>query len=183
MGLRGWGRLAALMGAALLVSGCGGQTIPQKAVTQTQARQASIGYFTYVSGGCDGVCVLAYPTGDLVASIKLKGTKEGACSDGAGNVFITNDTQVVELPMAERRPLRLLLCRVVLQRTAQSTRLPEIWPSCLMPAVQVLVSFRTHLDRRRSTAPDSCRFMSVMMTLAICSPRAMAFRTPPAFLS
>ena len=105
MGLRGWGWPAALIPAAILVSGCGGQTIPQSAVTQTQARQASTGYFTYVSGGCDGVCVLAYPTGDLIASLKLKGTKEGACSDDAGNVFITNDTQVVEYAHGGTTPI------------------------------------------------------------------------------
>ena len=108
MGLRGWGRLIALIGAAILVVGCGGQTILQRAVTQTQARQASTGYFTYVSGGCDGVCVLAYPTGDLIASIRLKGTKEGACSDSAGNVFITNDTQVVEYAHGGTTPIATL---------------------------------------------------------------------------
>jgi len=104
----GWGPMTPLIGAALLVSGCAGQAIPQRAVTQTQARQASTGYFTYVSGGCDGVCVLAYPSGDLIASIRLKGTKEGACSDGAGNVFITNDTQVVEYAHGGTAPIATL---------------------------------------------------------------------------
>jgi len=62
----------------------------------------------YATNGCEGACVMSYPSGDLVSSITLSGDKEGSCSDSAGNVFITNDTQVVEYAHAGTTPIETL---------------------------------------------------------------------------
>ena len=53
--------------------------------------------------------MLSYPSGDLVSSIALSGDKEGACSDSAGNAFITNGTQVVEYAHAGTTPIATLV--------------------------------------------------------------------------
>jgi hypothetical protein len=98
-----------------LLAGCGGSNPPigasaasQGAATKAMAPRATSGALVYASNGCGGICVLSYPDGDLVSSITLTGDREGACSDSAGNVFITNDTQVVEYAYAGTTPIATL---------------------------------------------------------------------------
>src|SRR5581483_4951370 len=92
----------ALCVAAGMLAGCGRSPIgapgarPQSHAIAQLAPLKSAGALVYATNGCGGVCVLTYPKGDLVSGIRLSGDREGACSDDEGNVFVTNDTQVVE---------------------------------------------------------------------------------------
>jgi hypothetical protein len=63
----------------------------------------------YAVGGCGGTCVLSYPKGKLVASLNVGGyTGAGVCTDSSGNVFIGNDTTVVEYAHGRKNPIRAL---------------------------------------------------------------------------
>ena len=101
-----------------LLAACGGSQPPisapgamrqARAVAQQAAHRATSDALIYATGGCGGICVLSYPSGDLVSSIALSGDKEGACSDSAGNAFITNGTQVVEYAHAGTTPIATLV--------------------------------------------------------------------------
>ena len=105
--------------AAAMLASCGGSQPPISApglIAQSATAQAGLhktadssGVLIYAVGGCGGVCVLSYPSGELVSSISLSGDREGACSDSAGNVFITNDTQVVEYAYGGTTPIATLV--------------------------------------------------------------------------
>jgi hypothetical protein len=58
----------------------------------------------YAVGGCGGTCVLSYPQGKLVG--ELTGVDGGAdCSDSNGNVFISEQTAVVEFAHGGTTPI------------------------------------------------------------------------------
>jgi len=105
-----------LMGAAALFAGCGGSQPPigaagamlQNATAIARARHASgsSGALVYAAGGCGGTCVLSYATGQLVASLPTPG--DGICSDSNGNVFISNNNEVVEYAHGGTEPIATL---------------------------------------------------------------------------
>jgi hypothetical protein len=112
---------AIIIAIAAVLAGCGGSQPPigapgamPQATSVPRARRASgsSGDLIYASNGCGGVCVLSYPSGDLVSSITLSGDNQGACSDNAGNVFITNNmqssAQVVEYTHGGTTPIATL---------------------------------------------------------------------------
>lgn len=57
----------------------------------------------YAVGGCDGVCVVAYPKGAFVGSLANDGA--AICSDERGNVFITSDSTVTEYKHGGTHPI------------------------------------------------------------------------------
>jgi hypothetical protein len=110
----GLNRYALAIGAAsALLAGCGGSkppisasgAMPQSHAIATHAAhgkswmlpEAKSTDLLYATGGiCGGICVLSYPAGKLVGSIAVTGALEGDCSDSMGNVYVTNDTQVLK---------------------------------------------------------------------------------------
>jgi hypothetical protein len=113
------GRRAICMGAALaMLAGCGGAgigstgTVPSGAIDAVQSRAPRVdlgsGDLIYATGGCGGACVFSYPRGELVGSLSLTGGVRGDCSDSAGNVFITNDYQVLEYAHGATSPSQTL---------------------------------------------------------------------------
>ena len=47
----------------------------------------------YVTGGCDGTCVVSYPDGEIVGSLDVGfGLNSGVCSDSRGNVYIADNS-------------------------------------------------------------------------------------------
>lgn len=110
--------------AAAMVAGCSasqGSIGASGAMPETQASSThgdysklrmlpatSGGALIYAAGGCNGACVLSYPQGQLVSSITIAGGVSGACSDGSGNVFITNNTQVLEYAHGGTTPIATL---------------------------------------------------------------------------
>ena len=100
--------------AAAMLAGCGGSQPPigaPGAAEQTSAiatatqPHTSKGDLLYATGACGGACVLSYPGGKIVANITLSGDVGGDCSDAAGNVFITNNTQVFEYAHGGTTPI------------------------------------------------------------------------------
>ena len=99
---------------ALLLAGCGGGTsaVPQSAssaqVSQSKSwmrPEAKDEDLIYAVGGCGGTCVLSYPKGELVGAISgYAGDVSADCSDGSGNVYISNDSEVVEFKHAGTTP-------------------------------------------------------------------------------
>lgn len=61
----------------------------------------------YALGGCDGTCILSYPTGKFVGSIAgYFGPYSGAvCSDSDGNVYLADNTQVFEFRHGGTKPI------------------------------------------------------------------------------
>jgi hypothetical protein len=117
------GRSVALMTTVTFAfAGCGGAgttvAVPQGAMTQSRAHQASgkswmmpgtsSGGLVYATGGCGGACVLSYPQGKIVGSIIIDGGVWGDCSDSAGNVFVTNNNQVLEYAHGGTTPVATL---------------------------------------------------------------------------
>lgn len=100
---------AALCIAAVLLAGCAGSQPPIGApgVTPQRAHRATSGDLIYATGGCGGVCVLSYPDGTLVEKISVS-APEGDCADRSGNVFITDDTQVLEYAHGGMTPIATL---------------------------------------------------------------------------
>jgi hypothetical protein len=115
-------RYASTAAVAILLAGCGGSqppigapgVMPQSRAISTRAAQgrshaaagpATSGDLIYVSNGCGGVCVLSYPDGQVVSIITLSGSIGGDCSDSSGEVFVTNDTQVVEYARGDSSPI------------------------------------------------------------------------------
>jgi hypothetical protein len=97
--------------AVALLGGCGGSqppigapgTMRQTTAIATHADrgkswilpEAKSEDLIYAVGGCGGTCVLSYPRGKLVGElIGVYGYAD--CSDGNGNVFISERTEVVE---------------------------------------------------------------------------------------
>ncbi len=68
--------------------------------------KSNAGDLLYAVGGCGGTCVLSYPGGTLVGSLNVG--QEGACVDSDGNVFITNNTAVVEFAHGGSSPIATL---------------------------------------------------------------------------
>lgn len=117
-------RLAFIIGAAALFAGCGGSAPPMGAPgavaqSRTIAAHADRGgswmppgdksqALIYASGGCGGACVLSYPEGKLLGSVSISGAVQGTCSDNKGNVFITNDTDVLEFAHGGTSPIATL---------------------------------------------------------------------------
>ena len=119
----GLSRYALAMGAAAsLLVGCGGSqppigmpgTMPQsRATTQRVDRrgsrmlpQAMSQDLIYAVGGCEGTCVLSYPSGSFVQALPTGGS--AICSDNAGNVFIPADGVVVEYAHGGTSPIATL---------------------------------------------------------------------------
>lgn len=121
-------RYALAMGAAAaLLAGCGSSQPPigaPGAVAQSRSAAArpdrsgswmrpvtSSGELIYATGGCGGACVLSYPEGKLVESVSISVGPTGLggdCSDSVGDVFITNDTEVLEYVHGGTSPIATL---------------------------------------------------------------------------
>ena len=119
-------RYALAIGAATaLLAGCGGSqqpisgpgAMPQSRATTTQARhgkswmlpEARGEDLIYATGPCGGVCVVSYSKGKLVGMIALTGGFiGGACSDAEGNVFVANNSQVLEFAHGGTTPIETL---------------------------------------------------------------------------
>jgi hypothetical protein len=99
--------------AAAMLAGCGGSQPPMSApgaMPQTYARatqadrakswmlpEAKGEDLVYVTGGCGGTCVVSYPAGKIVGSLNVGyGLNSGVCSDSQGNVYVADDTEVIE---------------------------------------------------------------------------------------
>src|SRR5580704_15964905 len=108
--------------AAAMLAGCGGSQPPigapgamprsQTSAIATHAErggswmapEAKSEELIYAVGGCGGTCVLSYPQGKLVG--ELTGVDGGAdCSDSNGNVFISEQTAVVEFAHGGTTPI------------------------------------------------------------------------------
>lgn len=102
--------------AAALLVGCGGSQIGSLASTPEGIVRTRIHDMhretgqdlVYATGGCGGVCVLSYPDGKLKGSISLTYPVGGDCSDSAGNVFVTNNGQVLEYAHGGTTPIATL---------------------------------------------------------------------------
>ncbi len=110
---------------AALLTACGGPeppiaapgAMPQSRAIATQAQrggswmllEASGEDLLYVTKGCSGTCVLSYPSGQLVGSLDT-GHYYGAadCVDSQGDVFISNDTNIVEYAHGGTSPVATL---------------------------------------------------------------------------
>jgi hypothetical protein len=116
----GLGPYALTMGAAsALLAGCGGSqppigapgAMPQSRAVAGQAThgksrmrpRTSSGALIYAVGGCNGTCVLSYPSGAFVQALPSGGA--AICSDSAGNVFIPGDSKVVEYAHGGTSPI------------------------------------------------------------------------------
>ena len=97
--------------------GCGGsQVAPTGGMTASYAAHGkswmlpgtSSGDLIYATGGCGGACVISYPSGQTADSITISGGVGGDCSDSAGNVFIANNSQVLEYAHGGTTPIATL---------------------------------------------------------------------------
>jgi hypothetical protein len=87
-----------------MLAGCGSQVAPTGGMTASYAAHGeswilpgtSSGDLIYATGGCGGACVISYPSGQTADSISISGGVGGDCSDSEGNVFIANNTHVLE---------------------------------------------------------------------------------------
>jgi hypothetical protein len=119
LGRGGWSSGAAL--AIALLAGCsgtqqGGAGAPPMGnadTAQTKADShswmppnASGGALIYGVGGCGGTCMLSYPDGAFIAALPTAGL--GLCSDRAGNVFISDDNEVVKYKHGGTSPVSTL---------------------------------------------------------------------------
>jgi hypothetical protein len=106
--------------AAAILAGCGGSqppisapgAMPQNSAIATHAEhgkswmlpEAKNEDLIYAVGGCGGTCVLSYPKGKLVG--ELTGVDGGAdCSDSNGDVFVSEQTDVVEFAHGGTTPI------------------------------------------------------------------------------
>ncbi len=119
----GLGSYALSGGVALaLLAGCGGLQSPIGAPgampqTSTLAPHVDRGKLwmlpeakgedlVYVTGGCDGTCVVSYPAGKIVGSLNVGyGLNSGVCADGQGRVYIADDTEVIEYAHGGTTPI------------------------------------------------------------------------------
>ena len=117
------GALAALLAAMSMLASCssGSQTqsggliaLPSAKKTSSTSRhgrswmlhQATSEVLVYATGGCGGTCVLSYTSGNVVGSLTTYG--RAVCSDNSGNVFITNNDEVVEYSHGGTEPIATL---------------------------------------------------------------------------
>jgi hypothetical protein len=66
----------------------------------------SSGNLLYAVGGCGGTCVVSYPDGQFVGALPTGGS--AICSDGQGNVFISDEYDVVEYAHGGTTPIATL---------------------------------------------------------------------------
>jgi hypothetical protein len=125
----GLGSCALGGGVALaLLAGCGGSQPPTGAtgaMAQTSAiathadrgkswmlPEAKSEGLIYATGGCLGTCVFSYPSGKLVGTLDagFGGSygASGACTDGNGNVFISNNDNLFEYAHGGTKPIATL---------------------------------------------------------------------------
>ena len=103
-------RVACISIAAAMLAGCGGSQPPigaPGAMPQSRAHQmsGSSGDLLYVAEGPD-VLVFSYPEDKLVGHLVSGGW--GSCSDTNGNVFVTNDSGVLEYAHGGTNPINTL---------------------------------------------------------------------------
>jgi hypothetical protein len=107
-----------------MLSGCGASqppigalgAMPQSSARATHADrskswmlpEAKDESLIYATGGCGGVCVAKYSNGDVVGSISLSYPFGADCSDNSGNVFVTNNAQVLEYAHGGTTPIASL---------------------------------------------------------------------------
>ncbi|MGC1336055.1 MAG: hypothetical protein WA812_11845 [Candidatus Cybelea sp.] len=113
MTLSHMGRLVALTTTVIFMfTGCGSQVAPTGgamiASHAAHKMSGSSGALIYATGGCGGICVVSYPAGKLVDSISVSGELGGDCADSAGNVFVTNNTEVLEYSHGGTSPIATL---------------------------------------------------------------------------
>ena len=94
---------------APLLAGCGGSQPPigapgamqQTSPVGTHGRpgkswmlhNATTSDLIYVTGECDGTCVVSYPGGEMVGSLNVGlGLNSGVCSDCLGNVYVADNS-------------------------------------------------------------------------------------------
>lgn len=99
--------------AVLFLAGCDSfqNATPEASSTAVLERANTtkkVGALLYATGGCGGVCVLTYPEGKLKAKINLVSPVGGDCGDGNGNIFVTNDTKVLEYAHGGTTPIATL---------------------------------------------------------------------------
>ena len=110
--------------AAAMLAGCGGPqppigtlgAMPQSSAVGTHADpgtsrmlpETGSGDLIYATGGCGGVCVLSYPNGALLDSISLSGGVGGDCSNAMGDVFVTNNNQILKYAHGGTTPIATL---------------------------------------------------------------------------
>ncbi len=103
-----------VVGAAALFAGCGGAqppigapgSMPQSALTSVDRATGAV--LIYAAYGCGGICVLSFPQGSVVAKVKVSGSVGGPCSDGNGNVFVPNGSQILEYQHGGTSPIAAL---------------------------------------------------------------------------
>jgi hypothetical protein len=113
-----WRGVLALALLPAFLSDCGGasqttptlmqQSIKSHLATSHTVRGAKSEDLVYATGGCGGVCIVTYPDGKLAGSISLTYPVGGDCSDSSGNVFVTNNTQVLEYAHGGTTPIATL---------------------------------------------------------------------------
>ena len=108
-------RAVGLCAALFILAGCGGsQTAAAPVRTalsvhpQISDKQTSDDLVYATSGTCGGICVFTYPKGTLKFKITVDGGAEGDCSDSAGNVFVTNNSQILEYAHGGTTPIATL---------------------------------------------------------------------------
>ena len=111
-------RLArAVMGGLVsigLLAGCGGGQLSQSTTAPSLASPSALkmpgssGDLVYATGACGGTCVFSYPGGKLVGTLGAGGNGAYACSDSAGNVFITHESTVTEYAHGATSPSQTL---------------------------------------------------------------------------
>ncbi len=122
----GLSRYALAIGAATaLLAGCGGSqppigapgSMPQSQAIAAHAErggsrmlpEAKSQDLIYATGACGGVCIVSYSKGKLVGTITLSGGLIGGdCSDAKGDVFVANDSQVLEFAHGGTTPIATL---------------------------------------------------------------------------
>jgi hypothetical protein len=111
-------RALSIGAAAAMLAGCGGSpsgiapsaTTPQRGAVSEHAGKSGIlrgtsgGDLIYATGGCRGICMVAYPAGKRVARIANQ-ADSGVCADSSGNVFVPIGVKVNEYPHGATRPI------------------------------------------------------------------------------
>jgi hypothetical protein len=118
------GRYAVMMGVAFsILAGCGrSQGAPTGAMPQALAPathgkswmkpEAKRDGLIYATGGCLGTCVFSYPESKLVGTLDVgfggSYSSSGDCTDGNGNIFISNNDNVFEYAHGGTTPIATL---------------------------------------------------------------------------
>jgi hypothetical protein len=114
-------RLALSISAAVVLAGCGVSQppigMPQAAAIATRADRgtswmladAKSDDLVYVTDGCGGTCIVSWPGGKSVGSLNVGGgLNSGVCSDSHGNVYVADDTKVIEYAHGGTKPIGTL---------------------------------------------------------------------------